>query len=311
MALKQFLQNLFERVGLAETPMSPPSAAELSAAEPRQLEPILRRLAVWGVKQVRLVVGDETEAGDLLQTAQMAAELGIEVGIRGRASNLSAGTLLSDLATVGVREVELPVLSAVAEVHDALAGMGDHRYALKALDALSSGKLTATAQLVLTPSTWKTIARTMDLLDDRHVQSISIWAVACRDDQPASWALSAAEFVEAAKWIESHAPREMQVAWCPPLKFDPARTLAQQVRRGPRAAWDAVRIEADGSIIPPIGPATAGGNVSQNDWKSIARSEVFRAWKRRRDAAARCEQCPGLKACEGGCLRDDGNWATE
>jgi radical SAM protein with 4Fe4S-binding SPASM domain len=309
MALKQFLQNLFERVGLAETPMPPPKFADIAPAEARQLEPVLLRLAAWGVKQVRLVVGDETDAADLMQAVRKAVELGMNVGIRGRASNLTAGSLLSGLAAAGVREVELPLLSAVAEVHDAPAGMGDHRCVLKTLDALSSGKLTATAQFVLTPSTWKAIARTMELLDDRRVQSVRVWAVACRDDEPASWALSATELVEAAAWIESHATREMKVTWYPPLRFDPSRTLAEQVRHGPRAAWDAVRIEADGSIIPPIGPSAAGGNVAQNDWKLIARSEVFRAWKRRRDAAARCEECPVLDACAGGCLRDDGNWA--
>ena len=308
MPLKQFLQNLFERVGLAETPMPPPNVADVSAAESRQLEPILLRLAAWGVKQVRFVVGDETDAGDLMQTARRAAELGLDVGIRGRASKLTAGTLLSDVAAAGVCEVEFPLLSAVAEVHDALAGVGDYRCALKALDALPPGKLTATVQLVLTPSTWKTIARTAELLDDRRVRSIRVWAVACRDVEPASWALSGAELIEAAKWIEANAPREMHVEWYPPLKFDPARTLAQQVRCGPRAARDAVRIEPNGSIIPPIGPSAAGGNVSQNDWKQIARSDVFRAWKRRRDTAEKCEQCPGPAACDGGCLRDERNW---
>ena len=103
----------------------------------------------------------------------------------------------------------------------------------------------------------------------------------------------------------------MQFSWYPPLRFDPARTLAEQVRRGPRAARDAVRIEADGSIIPPIGPATAGGNVSQNDWKPIARSEVFRAWKRHYESIKPCEQCPGLAACAVGCLRDEASWSQE
>jgi radical SAM protein with 4Fe4S-binding SPASM domain len=311
MALKQFLQNLFERVGLAETPMPPPSVADISPAEPLQLEPILLRLAAWGVKQVRFVVGDTPDADDLMHATRRATELGMEVGIRGRASNLTAGTLLSDLAIANVCDVELPLLSAVAEVHDALAGVGDYRCVLKALDALSQREVSVTALIVLTPSTWKTTSRTVELLEDRGVHAVRIWAVACCDDKPASWALSAAELVEAAGWLESHAPREMKVAWYPPLKFDPARTLAQQVRQGPRAAHDVVRIEADGSVIPPIGPATAGGNVSQNDWKLIARSEIFRAWKRRYDATTQCEQCPGLAACAGGCLRDEGNWAVD
>jgi radical SAM protein with 4Fe4S-binding SPASM domain len=309
MALKQFLQNLFERVGLAEMPMPPPNAADVALGEPQQLEPILLRLAAWGVKHVRFVVGDSSEAGDLIQAVRRAAVLGMDARSRGRASNLTTGTLLADLAAANVCEIELPLLSAVAEVHDALAGVGDNRCVLKSLDALSFGKPTVAVQLVLTPSTWKTITRTMELLDDRGVRTIRVWAVACCDSEPASWALSTAELVEAAAWIESNAPREMKITWYPPLKFDPSRTLAQQVRLGPRAARDAVRIEADGRIIPPIGPATPGGNVAQNDWKLIARSEVFRAWKRRRDSAARCEQCPGLAACATGCLRDDGNWA--
>ena len=109
----------------------------------------------------------------------------------------------------------------------------------------------------------------------------------------------------------SRAGVDFNFTWYPPLKFDPSRTLAQQVRRGPRAAADAVRIEPDGRVIPPIGPAVSGGNMLQDDWKPIARSEVFRALKRRREAAARCAECPGLAACAGGCLRNTANWAEE
>jgi radical SAM protein with 4Fe4S-binding SPASM domain len=311
MAFKQFLQNLFERVGLAETPMPPPTAADITLDEPQRIEPILTRLSTWGVKQVRFAVSDAPELDELLQAVKRAKELGMQVSLRSRASGLVASSLLSELAAAGVSEVELPLISAVAEVHDALAGVGDYRCVLKLLDAMSGIKLTASAQLVLTPSSWKTIARTIELLDDRRVQSIRVWAIACRDNEPSSWALSTAELIEAAAWLESNMPRESNITWYPPLKFDPARTLAQQVRHGPRAARDAIRIERDGSIIPPIGTATPGGNVDQNDWKSIARSEIFRAWKLRRDSAARCEQCPGLSTCAGGCLRDDGNWAED
>jgi radical SAM protein with 4Fe4S-binding SPASM domain len=313
MALKQFLQNLFERVGLAESPMPPPAAADFALDELQHIEPILLRLSAWGVKQVRFAVSDPPEPDDLLQAAGRTKDLGMDVGIRGRASDLSTGGSLSRLAAAGVREVELPIISAVAEVHDALAGMGDYRCMLKSLDTLSVVELTAAVQLVLTPSSWKTIGRTMELLEDRGVRSIHVWAVACRDDEPSSWAFSPGELIDAAAWLESHAPREMKFTWYPPLKFNPSRTLAEQVRRGPRAARDAVRIEANGDIIPPIGSATSGGNIAQNDWKTIARSEVFRSYKRRCDAAPRCEQCPALAACESGfrCIRDDGNWAKE
>ncbi len=307
--MKQFLQNLFERVGLAEAPMPPPIAAHVALADAQRLRPILLRLAAWKVKQVQLVAGEAGEAAELVQAVRQAAELGMSVGVRGRAGDLAAGGQIADLAAAGIGEVEIPLLSAVAEVHDALAGVGDYRAASKLLDATGRLKLTSAIQLVLTPSTWKTIQRTLEMLDDRGVRTVRVWAVACRDDEPSSWALSAIELSAAAGWIMMPAPGNLAFAWYPPLKFDPARTLAEQIRRGPRAARDAVRIEADGSVIPPIGPSTAGGNISQNDWKPIARSEVFRAWKRRREAAKHCEDCPGLAACDSGCLRDEGNWA--
>jgi radical SAM protein with 4Fe4S-binding SPASM domain len=311
MALKQFLQNLFERAGLAEAPMAPPGEADVVLSELEQMQATLPRLAAWGIKWVRLVVTEPPDVGDLVRTIRQAAKLEMGIGVRGRASDLIAGKLLDDIAAAGVCEIELPNLSAVAEVHDALAGIGDHRCMLKALDLLSAEELNVAAQLVLTPSTWKTIARTMEMLVDRGVRTVRVWPVACRDDEPSSWAFSPEELIDDDAWLESHSPLDMKFTWYPPLKFDPARTLAQQVRRGPRASRDAVRVEADGSVIPPVGPATPGGNVAQNDWKLIARCEVFRAWKRRRDAVVRCEQCPGLAACTGGCLRDEANWAVD
>jgi radical SAM protein with 4Fe4S-binding SPASM domain len=308
MVLKRFLENLFERLGLAEAPLPPPRSAHVSLAGAEQLRPVVARLAAWSVKRVQIVAPEAADSDELVQAVRVATGLGLEVSIRGRASDLGAATNLSELASAGACEVELPLLSAIAEVHDSLAGVGDHRCALKALDAIRSGKLKTAIQLVLTPSTWKTIERTLEMLDDRAVRVVRVWAVTCRDAEPSSWALSTSELSAAAAWIEANASDGMEFTWYPPLRFDPARTLAQQVRRGPHAARDAVRIDSDGSVIPPIGPSTAGGNVLQSDWKPIARSAVFRAWRRNREATARCNGCPGLAACKDGCLREEAIW---
>jgi len=309
MAFKQFLQNLFERVGLAEPPAPPPRVADIPLANPQQLQPIFLRLAVWGVKQIRLIVSDELETDDLVQAARRAVQLGMQVSVRGLATDLLQEKLFANLAATGVLNIEIPFLSAIGEVHDALAGAGDYRSALRAMDALSNLKLPLAVQIVLAPSTWKTIERTLQLLDDRCLREVSIYAIVCRDDEPSSWAISANELVAAARWIEQSDQSHFNFTWYPPLKFDPSRTLAQQVRRGPRAAADAVRIELDGRVIPSIGRSVSAGNMLQEAWKPIARSEVFRALKRQRETALRCAECPGLAVCERGCLHDAANWA--
>ncbi|MGA2254403.1 MAG: hypothetical protein ABSG53_07065, partial [Thermoguttaceae bacterium] len=282
---------------------------DVPLTDPQQLRPIFARLAVWGVKQVHLVVGDGLEADDLVQVARHAVQLGMSASVRGRASDLANGKLFSDLVASGVSEIEIPFLSAIAEVHDALAGAGDYRIALRAMDTLANLKLPPAVQLVLVPSTWQTIERTLQLLDDHGVRDVRFFAVACRDDEPSSWAISASELIAAAHWIEQSARGQIRFSWYPPRRFDPSRTLAQQVRCGPRAAADAVRIEPDGRLILSVGPAISAGNMLHDDWKPIARSEVFRAVKRRREAAARCAECPGLVVCEGGCLREGANWS--
>ena len=309
MAFRQFLQNLCERVGLAEPPLPPPHAVDIPLANLQQMRPIFPRLVAWGVKQVHLISGDEPEAGDLVQAARQAVQLGMHVSVRGRASNLACGSLLSDLAAAGVREIEILFLSAIGEVHDALAGAGDYRSALRAMDTSAKLKLPLAAQIVLVPSTWKTIERTLQLLGDRRACEVRFFAIACRDDEPSSWAISASELLAAARWIEQAGQGDLNFAWYPPRKFDPSRTLAQQVRRGPRAAAGAVRIEPDGRVVPPSGPAVSGGNMLQEDWKPIARSAVFRAVQRRREAAVRCAGCPGLAVCAGGCLGEAANWS--
>ena len=309
MAFKQFLQNLLERVGLAEPPPPLPQAADVRLADSRQLRPVFARLAAWGVRQVHLIAGAGLESDDLVQAVRHAVQLGMHVSVRGRAGDLAVGKLLPDLASAGVGEIEIPFLSAIGEVHDALAGGGDCRSVLRAIDTLATLKLPLAAQVVLVPSTWKTIERTLQLLDDRGLRIVRFFAVACRDEEPSSWAISAGELIAAVRWIEQSAPGQITSSWYPPQRFDPARTLAEQVRRGPRAAADAVRIEPDGRVIAPVGPAVSAGNVLQDDWKPIARSESIRAWKRRREAAVRCAECPGLAVCEGGCLRDVLNWS--
>ena len=293
MAFKQVVRDLFERIGLAERTAPPPQAADVPLADPQQLQPIFLRLAAWRVKQVHLLVGDEPQPNDLLQSARQAVQLGLQVSVRGRASDLAIGNLLSDLAAAGVREIEIPFLSAIGEVHDALAGAGDYRSALRAMEALANLKLPWAAQIPLAPSTWKTIERTLQLLDDRQVREVRFFAIACRDDEPSSWAISANELVAAARWVEQQAPGNFHFTWYPPLKFDPSQTLAQQVRCGPRAVADAVRIEPDGCVIPPIGPAASAGNMLQADWKPIARSQAFRALQRRREAAVRLRRVSG------------------
>ena len=206
MKFPKILQNLLERVGLTEPLPPPPTTVDMPVAEPRQLAPILARLAALGVRRVHWTLGDAPDGDDLVALVERTAQLGMEPAVRGRAGDLHRGTRLADLAAAGAKEVEPLFVSSIAEVHDALAGGGDYRLALAAIDRLATLAPFSCAQMAITPATRNSIGQTVEFLVARGISEIRLFAVVCRDDEPSSWALSPSELLDAARVIEQAAP---------------------------------------------------------------------------------------------------------
>jgi radical SAM protein with 4Fe4S-binding SPASM domain len=106
---------------------------------------------------------------------------------------------------------------------------------------------------------------------------------------------------------------EAQVAyiWQPPVARDPALPLVEQVRQGPRCAGDvAIRVESDGTIIPPRGPRQAAGNLLTQSWEAIWNHPAFRQYRERVEAPTRCQLCPGMAICAADCPVEPRGWAT-
>jgi MoaA/NifB/PqqE/SkfB family radical SAM enzyme len=258
-----------------------PLAADVVLDESGPAEPILRRLLAWQIGRVTFLAGDDPEPDDLLQAVDWATDLGLEVGVRTRGSDLVRGTLLDDLTRAAVRHVDLLMLSAMGEVHDALAGVGDYRATLRAMDLLQKRKTRCVARIALVPSTWPMIDRTLEFLADRGVEEAEATAIATTDDEPSSWVLAAGELANVEHWLQERAERRPRLTAAPPQRFNPTRTLAEQVRRGPRCSATALRVEPDGRVFAPRGPYLAAGNLLTDDWDAVCRSDVFRDQRRR------------------------------
>ena len=101
--------------------------------------------------------------------------------------------------------------------------------------------------------------------------------------------------------------------WDPPVQRAPTMSLARQIINGPRCSGDiAVRVEADGSVIPPRGRVSeCAGNVLQDSWDAIWNHDVFRVYRERVEAPTRCDICPGLVICAADCPREPAGWSQE
>ncbi|HLA84391.1 MAG TPA: hypothetical protein VJL29_06330 [Thermoguttaceae bacterium] len=290
-------------------PLARPLSADVPAAEPERIVPLIDRLWQLAIPHVTFIAGPRTDPRWLVRAVERSEDLGMIAGVRIRGTDLLRDTLLAELATAGVDHVDVLYLSHEPAVHDALAGQGDHAQATAALARLRDREICAVAQVALVGANASAMEETLRALTARNVTNAAWFAVVSptRLEGP----LSADALVQSAARIEESAEElGLRLLWYPPVRFDASLSLAEQVRRGPRASGDtAVRVEPDGTVIPPRGPWLAAGNFMTEDWETIRRRPSYRAYRHRIETDTHCDACPGLAVCAADCPRDPAGWA--
>jgi len=292
-------------------PLDRPLSADVPLAEPERLLPILDRLWELGIPHVTLIAGEQPDTAALIRAVERAEDLGLIAGVRARGSDLVQGSLVKDLAQAGVDHVDVLYLSAQPEIHDTLAGPGDHQQAVQALAEVHQNEVCPVAEIALVEGTSEGIEETLESLAARGVTNAAFFAVAMAEGRSSGGALPAGELIPVARLVEESAEESrVRYLWYPPVRFHLGGSLAREVRRGPRSSGDhAVRVEADGSVIPARGPYRSAGNLLTDPWEKIHRGRVFRDYRARVETDTHCDDCPGLAICAADCPRHPAGWA--
>ncbi len=290
-------------------PLRRPISADVPLCSPDLMRPILDRLWELGIPHVTIHAGREPDAAALLQAVERAGDLGMITGVFGRGTDFVQGTCIADLAAAGLDHLDILYLAGRDDVHDALAGPGEYGRAVAALAAAREQDVCTVAQMVLVRTTLAVVDQTLERLAAAGPENVNLFAVA--SVEPADGVLTAHQLPPAAGLVEEQAERlGLRLLWQPPMQYDPARPLAEQVCGGPRCGGDtAVRVEPDGSVIAARGPRRAAGNLLTDDWETIERSSVYQAYCRRIESDTHCDGCPGLSICAADCPRNPAGWA--
>ena len=294
--------------------LAAPHRAHFSQAAPEVLRPLLQALVQVGVPHVNFHADARRPAEELPRLVEVAEDLGMIAGLRVIARELPE-SVLEDALQAGLDYLMLPVASTDAAEHDTLLGPGDHKAAFRIIRRCLESELCPVAQLPLIDHTAPHLDELVRCVANGGVTNLSVFALACLDGEEqadAAGALPARALPHAAAFARECADEcNVRLTWEPPLRFDVGRSLADQVRAGPRASGDAsVRVEPDGSVLPARGPRTCAGNLLAQPWEEIWQAECFRRWREGVEVR-RCSSCPGLELCETGCVKDPNLWSDD
>jgi len=309
------ITNLDDPRGLGWTrELAAPFRADVVQGEFGGTREILRRLWDAGIPHVSILAQPEAQAGELPLMVEAAEDIGMIAGVRSLAGWLTP-QIIEQAAMAGLDHLDLLYVSNSEQDHDKIAGARDYERALGAFKQCHELELCPVAQMPLIEANADEVDEMMAALCEQGVTNVICFALACPDDDEqaqAAGALPARALPQVAtNIIEAAEDTQARYLWAPPVRFDTSKTLAEQVRRGPRTAGDiAIRVEADGSVLPARGRGCAG-NLMVQAWADIWQHQCFRRYRERLKAPTRCSDCPDLEICVADCPKDPRGWSDD
>lgn len=294
--------------------LAAPLRADVEQGDLETTEQIIKLLWDAAIPHVTILAQPNANVLELPLMVQTAEDLGMICGLRAVATWLEP-QVIGDAAMAGLDHLDLLYISPDDADHDRLTAHGDLQRVLAAFRQCRELELCPVAQVPLLDANADILDDIMRELRDLAVSNVVCFALACPDDDAAgdaAGALPARSLPQVATvLIEAAEDTSARYLWAPPVWFDPARPLADQVQTGPRTAGDvAVRVKADGSVLPARGKGCAG-NILTDPWPDIWGSECFTRYRERLRAPTRCPDCPDLVICAADCPKDPAGWSDD
>lgn len=301
--------NLDDTALAGATGLVAPFQADLVLAVPCDAATVRRLLAaLWdaGVPHVRFRYPTGLAAESLADLVEHAEDIGLITGLRMPPTDRGGAAVLEACAARGLDYAVVPWASR-EDAHATWWGQSRDA-ATGLLRAARRLELCPVAELPLVAGAAADLKGVVESLGDAGVVDVEAWAVTAEDD-PSVLPTHALRQV-AARVEEVADAQGVRVTWIPPGVRD-GGDLAGQLERGPRAGGDvSIRVEADGTVMPPRGPASGAGNLLTDGFAAIWDRPVFRRFRERVESDTRCAACPGLALCAADCPAEARGWAS-
>ena len=266
---------------------------------------IIDQLWDLGVPHIIFTGGEATLRDDLPDLIRHAENNGQITGLNTNARRLSDEKYVQTLVAAGLDHVQVTVESCDENIHDEMMRTrGAFRQTIQGLKNALQSKLYVMTNTTMLRSNVGRIPGTLDFLADLGVPTIGLNALIYSGlGLTVGTGLRENELQPILDMAtRKTAGRGQKLIWYTPTQycqFDP--TASNLGVKGCTAALYSMCIESNGDVLPCQSYYQPLGNMLTDPWDSIWDHQLSRQLRERRNLPAKCEGCPVVSECGGGC----------
>ncbi len=266
---------------------------------------ILDQLWTLGVPHIVFTGGEATLRNDLPELVAHAESNGQITGLNTNARRLADEKYVQKLLDAGLDHVQITVESCDEQIHDTMMrAKGAHRQTIQGLKNVLATRLYVMTNTTMLRTNVHKIPDTLDFLAELGVPTIGLNAlIYAGQGLTVGTGLHESELQPildmAVKRTSEHGQR---LIWYTPTQycnFDP--TQSNLGVKGCTASLYSMCIESNGDVIPCQSYYHSLGNLLTDPWDSIWNHKLSVKLRERQGLPAKCEGCPIVVECGGGC----------
>jgi radical SAM protein with 4Fe4S-binding SPASM domain len=266
---------------------------------------VLDQLWALGVPHIVFTGGEATLRNDLPELIHHAESNGQITGLNTNARRLSDERYVGQLVEAGLDHVQITVESCDEQIHDQMMrAKGAFKQTIQGLKNALQAELYVMTNTTMLRTNLHTIPDTLEFLADLGVPTIGLNAlIYSGQGLTVGTGLKESELqpildIATRKTNE----RGQRLIWYTPTQyceFDP--TANNLGVKGCTAALYSMCIESNGNVLPCQSYYHPLGNFLTDSWDSIWNHKLSVQLRERRNLPVKCEGCPVVTECGGGC----------
>ncbi len=266
---------------------------------------ILDQLWALGVPHIVFTGGEATLRNDLPELIAHAESNGQITGLNTNARRLADEKYVQQLLDAGLDHVQITVESCDEQIHDQMMrAKGAFKQTIQGLKNVLATRLYVMTNTTMLRTNVHKIPDTLDFLAELGVPTIGLNAlIYAGQGLSVGTGLHERELQPILEMaVEKTSKHRQRLIWYTPTQycnFDP--TQSNLGVKGCTASLYSMCIESNGNVLPCQSYYHPLGNLLTDSWESIWNHKLSVQLRERRGLPAKCEGCPIVAECGGGC----------